>query len=97
MDYQDTKDRILDAGERLFAQRGFHTTSLRAVTSEAKVNLAAVNYHFGSKNTLLDAIMERRIKPLNEKRLQMLRQVLEKEDSLTVRNIIYCFINCLFS
>jgi AcrR family transcriptional regulator len=44
-----TKDRILDAVERLFAERGYAATSLRIVTAEAGVNLAAVNYHFGSK------------------------------------------------
>jgi len=45
----DTKNRILDAAEVLFAERGFADTSLRLITSEADVNLASVNYHFGSK------------------------------------------------
>jgi len=67
-----TKDRILDAAERLFATNGFAATSLRNITSEADVNLAAVNYHFGSKEALLVAVIERRIGPINEQRLQML-------------------------
>ena len=57
MSQPDTKERILDAAERLFAREGFHNTSLRAITGEADVNLAAVNYHFGSKEALLDAVI----------------------------------------
>ncbi len=67
-----TKDRILDAAERLFAHHGFASTSLRKITSEAGVNLAAVNYHFHSKEALIHAVFARRIVPLNQKRLQML-------------------------
>lgn len=50
MAQSDTVERILDAAETLFAEKGFAETSLRLITSKAKVNLAAVNYHFGSKN-----------------------------------------------
>jgi AcrR family transcriptional regulator len=67
-----TKDRILDAAERLFAERGFDATSLRAITAEAKANLAAVNYHFTSKEALLQALFARRLGALNEARLAML-------------------------
>lgn len=68
----DTKGRILDAAELLFADFGFATTSLRDITSEAGVNLASVNYHFGSKEALLSAALARRIAPINELRLQRL-------------------------
>jgi len=68
----DTKDRILDTAERLFAEQGYAATSLRSVTSEAEVNLAAVNYHFGSKDALLVALLHRRIDPINTERLEML-------------------------
>ena len=67
-----TKDRILDAAERLFAIQGFEATSLRAITTEAGVNLAAVNYHFQSKDTLLRAVISRRIGPVNRRRLELL-------------------------
>src|SRR6516165_8302775 len=70
-----TKDRILDAAERLFARDGIEATSLRAITAEAGVNLAAVNYHFQSKDALLDAIIARRIAPLNQRRLEMLDRI----------------------
>lgn len=67
-----TKERILDAAERLIAKHGFEATSLRAITAEAEVNLAAVNYHFQSKDALIRAVIARRLGPVNEKRLAML-------------------------
>ena len=68
----DTKEQILDVAERLFADRGFHATPLRDITSEAGVNLASVNYHFGSKEALLAAVLERRLSPVNARRLELL-------------------------
>jgi AcrR family transcriptional regulator len=68
----DTKSRILDTAEKLFAMNGFESTSLRDITTEADVNLAAVNYHFQSKDSLIDAVIARRIEPVNCKRLEML-------------------------
>ncbi len=68
----DTRRRILEAAERLFAARGFSATSLRAVTREADVNLAAVNYHFGSKDELISAVFARSLGPLNRERLTLL-------------------------
>lgn len=67
-----TKDRILDAAEELFAECGFRETSLRHITSRARVNLAAVNYHFKSKDALIQAVFARRIGPINEARIAML-------------------------
>lgn len=67
-----TKDRILDTAERLFAHHGVEATSLRAITTEAGVNLAAVNYHFQSKDALLHAVIARRMGPVNEQRLALL-------------------------
>ncbi|MEX2261314.1 MAG: TetR family transcriptional regulator [Bryobacteraceae bacterium] len=69
---EDTRARILTAAERLFAERGFAGASLRAVIGEAKVNLAAIHYYFGSKEKLLEAVFARRLEPLNRARLQML-------------------------
>lgn len=70
----ETKVRILDTAERLFARDGFDV-SLRTITAEAGVNLAAVNYHFQSKEALLDAVIARRIGPVNDRRLAMLDEV----------------------
>ncbi|MBS0211567.1 MAG: TetR family transcriptional regulator [Proteobacteria bacterium] len=68
-----TKERILGAAEDLFAQFGFAGTSLRQVTSHAEVNVAAVNYHFGSKENLVAEVFRRRLDDLSEKRLSALR------------------------
>jgi AcrR family transcriptional regulator len=68
----NTKDRILDSAERLFARDGFEATSLRAITAEAGVNLAAVNYHFQSKEALVQAVIGRRMGPVNASRLALL-------------------------
>lgn len=63
MAQNETVDKILDAAEVLFAEKGFAETSLRMITSKAKVNLAAVNYHFGSKNALIQAVFSRFLGP----------------------------------
>jgi AcrR family transcriptional regulator len=68
----DTKSKILDAAEKLFGMNGFEATSLRDITAEAQVNLAAVNYHFQSKDSLIDAVLARRIEPVNRRRFEML-------------------------
>ena len=72
-----TKERILGAAEELFAQHGFSGTSLRQVTSRADVNLAAVNYHFGSKENLVNEVFRRRLDELSARRLAALAQALQ--------------------
>jgi AcrR family transcriptional regulator len=67
-----TKTKILDAAEKLFGERGFDATSLRDITTEADVNLAAVNYHFQSKESLIEAVIMRGAGPVNDKRIAML-------------------------
>src|SRR5688500_8698826 len=68
-----TKDRILGAAEELFAQFGFAGTSLRQVTSRADVNIAAVNYHFGSKENLVNEVFRRRMDEMSAQRLAQLK------------------------
>jgi AcrR family transcriptional regulator len=72
----DTASRIIDAAERLFIRDGTEATSLRAVTREAGVNVAAIHYYFGSRDELLRAVLDRIIKPLNARRLALLNQSL---------------------
>jgi AcrR family transcriptional regulator len=74
----DTKSRILDAAEHLFMEHGFEATSLRSLTSAAAVNLAAVNYHFGSKEELFQAVLTRRLDAMNQERIDLLSK-LERE------------------
>jgi AcrR family transcriptional regulator len=70
-----TKGKILDAAEALFMEHGFEATSLRAITTAAGVNLAAVNYHFGSKEELFQAVLTRRLDPMNQERVDLLTRL----------------------
>jgi AcrR family transcriptional regulator len=71
----DTRERILDAAERLFMAHGYDGTSMRQITGDAGVNLAAVNYHFGSKEALMQEVFRRRLDWLNEERMRMLDEM----------------------
>ena len=89
----DTKSRLLRVAERLFAEQGFGGVSVRQLTAAAGVNLAAVNYHFGSKEGLLAAIFEQRCRPMNEERLRRLGDCAQPADDPTVlERIIAAFI-----
>lgn len=94
----DTKERILDTAERLFAGQGYAATSLRAIISEAGVNLAAVHYHFHSKEALLEAIVLRRAEPANRERLELLERF-EREagdQPLALEKVIEAFVEPAF-
>lgn len=71
------RDRLLDTAERLFAQKGVAETSVRAITAEAGMNVAAVNYYFSSKEQLFEAVMDRRVPPMLEAREALLVKALE--------------------
>ncbi len=86
-----TKERILGAAESLFAQRGFDGASLRQLTTAAGVNLAAVNYHFGSKEKLVEQIFRRRLDALNDSRLEALALVAGAETT-TIEDVLAAFI-----
>ena len=90
----DTKEKILDTAERLIGERGYAATSLRQVIAEAGVNLAAVHYHFGSKEDLLDAVVVRKAAPLNEARIARLeRAVVEAGNGpLQVEKVLESFL-----
>ncbi|HWH47655.1 MAG TPA: TetR family transcriptional regulator [Burkholderiales bacterium] len=90
----DTKERILSAAESLFMERGYAATSLRKITAKAKVNLAAVNYHFGSKDTLIREVFERRVGPLNSARIAHLDRLESDADGrpLTAEQIMEAIV-----
>src|SRR5215471_5496920 len=89
-----TTERILDAAERLFADHGFEGTSIRDIVDEAKVNLAAVHYHFRSKEALLEAVLTRRISLVNEARIQRLEaaEAAAAPRSPSVEQVLRAFI-----
>ena len=72
---QETQDRILDTAERLFAERGIEGVSVRSILAEAGVNAALANYHFGNREGLIDALLRRRLAPLNEERIRLLDEI----------------------
>lgn len=86
-----TRERILDHAERLFAEQGYDRASLRSITEAADVNLAAVNYHFGSKEALVHAVIARRFQPLNEERLALL-DALEARGEPTLEGVVRAFV-----
>jgi AcrR family transcriptional regulator len=90
----ETKQKILDAAEGLFGEYGYSATSLRHIISEAGVNLAAIHYHFGSKQDLLDQVILRKAGPLNERRLQLLDQfeAAAAPKSASVEKVLEAFI-----
>lgn len=90
----DTKQRILDVAEEMFADQGFAGTSLRSIIAAADVNLAAVHYHFRSKEALLEAVILRRLEPLNRERLDLLDQYERRagKSGPAVEEILYAFV-----
>jgi AcrR family transcriptional regulator len=89
-----TRARILNAAENLFGESGLDRVSIRDITRKARVNLAAINYHFGSKEDLIASVFDRRIVPVNEARLAALDRV-EKEAGKRIprlENILDAFI-----
>ena len=86
-----TKDRILGAAEELFAQHGFAATSLRQVTGLAAVNIAAVNYHFGSKENLVNEVFRRRMDEMTARRLQQL-EAAQREHPGELEPVLAAFI-----
>jgi len=92
--FDDSVARLLNAAESLFGDKGFHPTSIRDITSSAKANLAAVNYHFGSKEGLLAAVLARHTDPINQERLRLLESF-EAEaggQPLSVERVLEAFL-----
>lgn len=86
-----TKEKILSAAEQLFAHYGFAGASLRQVTAAAKVNLAAVNYHFGSKENLINEVFRRRLDELNTTRIRSLNFA-QLKPNFTLEDVLAAFI-----
>jgi AcrR family transcriptional regulator len=90
----ETKDKIIETASRLFADQGYAATSLRQIIADAGVNLAAVHYHFGSKEELLDALVHLKAEPVNRERMSRLDRLEEQAagSPLTVEEILRAFL-----
>ena len=97
MSRQNTRLRILDTAEHVFARDGFRDTTLRSITAEAGVNLASVNYYFGSKEKLIEEVFKRHVVPLNQLRQEKLnsarRSAADEGNKLSVEKILRIFID----
>ncbi len=89
----DTKTLIMDVAEKLFAEKGIDATSTRAIISEAGVNLAAINYHFGSKEGLLKAVILRIVGKINDERLSQLNLLEANNQNPAINDIILAFLS----
>ncbi|MFT4541515.1 MAG: AcrR family transcriptional regulator [Planctomycetota bacterium] len=89
-----TRERLIGAAEQLFSEKGLSGASLRDITTAASTNLAAVNYHFGSKDGLLRAVLEQRLTPINERRLAQLDAIEAnaQQDPATLESVLRAFI-----
>lgn len=94
---KDTKERILEVAEALFAREGLDAISLRSVTAEAGVNIASINYHFGSKNGLLAAMTQRFFTVVNTDQLQRLDLLEQGEREVTIEEILLAYARPLFA
>jgi AcrR family transcriptional regulator len=88
----ETRTRILDVAEELFMLHGFEGASMRLLTSQAGVNLAAINYHFGSKDALIEALFRRRLDPMNAARIDALDRLEAEGQAPAAAAIIRAFI-----
>jgi len=88
---EDTRDRILTAAQKLFAEKGFDSTSVRDITTEAACNVASVNYHFGGKDNLYLETFRSTLKPLREQRLLILGQLMDQAPSPALEEFLHSF------
>ena len=87
----EARDRLLDAAEKLFCQKGFHATSVRELTAEASCNIAAVNYHFGGKENLYREMFRRQFQFMINGHLETIQNVMQ-EPKPTVEKLIRALI-----
>ena len=87
-----TRGTILDVAERICAEQGFEGLSVRAISEAAKVNVAAITYHFGGKSQLFEEMFRRRVVPLNQQRLALLDAALSGPNPVTLTDVVRAFV-----
>jgi AcrR family transcriptional regulator len=86
------RQRLIDASEQLFAEHGWNAVSIRTIVAAAGVNLAALHYHFGSKEQLLTEIFAARAKPIAEERLRLLAEIEQQGGTPSLEGILEAFL-----
>lgn len=90
-DCEDTRDRILSAAQKLFADKGFDATSVRDITSEAGCNVASVNYHFGGKDNLYLETFRSMLTVLRDRRLEMMGELMARVPTPSLEEFVETF------
>ena len=75
---KSAKDRLVDAAEELFCERGFKGTSIRDIAASAGCNIASVNYYFGSKEKLYEQVWHRHLIPMRDARIASINKVMSQ-------------------
>ncbi len=88
---QETQDRILDAAERLFAERGIDAVSVRSVLGAARVNVSLAHYYFGGRDGLIEALLRRRLGPITEERLRRLTEVEARGNAASLEDVLRAY------
>ena len=87
-----TREKLLDCAERLFAEHGLEGVSLRAINAEAGLSPAALHYHFGSQQALVEALLERHMPALMERRRQLFDALDDRPEPPTTRDVLRALI-----
>lgn len=91
---RDSRERVVNAAERLFAERGYHAVSLRTIMSAARVSVSAAHYHFGSKKILLQAVLDRRAPQINQSRKERLLACVGKDGNISsLEDVLEAFVS----
>jgi len=88
---RETRERILDAAQKLFAEKGLDATSVRDITAEADCNVASVNYHFGGKDRLYVEAFRAMLGPLRDQRMAMMHELMERDPAPTLEEYLTRF------
>src|ERR1700687_2316425 len=90
---RDARERVIDAAERLFGERGYQAVSLRTIMSAARANVSSAHYHFGSKRNLLQAVLDRRAPQINQARRDRLLKCCDNKGNITsIEDVLAAFI-----
>ncbi len=88
----ETRERLLDTAERLFAEKGFEGASVRDITAGAASNVASVNYHFGSKDNLYREVFRRRLGILRDRRVACVQEALTAQPAPSLEGVLEAFV-----